>query len=294
MSTTLWLKYIYDPCKSHFGENCYFFLFVVATQLLHLTTFWLHSLLLCMIDLNSQSRISKYLRNWKSQPNIILDKEKIYRAIRMALFNQFFVNTTFSIFVYVITKSRILHYGIDNYPTIAIILKEFTIFVIVEEIGFYYGHLLMHSSVFYSKIHKIHHEFTAPIGCACIYAHPIEHILCNLLPVIAGPFICQSHMVTYWLWLTIAVFTTMTSHSGYHFPFLPSNEAHDFHHLKFNTNYGVLGILDWLHGTNKLFQDTPQESRHRVFLSLSDVKYMNTNIGSKTSSSSSNICDKQK
>ena len=29
-----------------------------------------------------------------------------------------------------------------------------------------------------------------------------------------------------------AIASTINSHSGYHFPFMPSPEAHDFHHLK--------------------------------------------------------------
>ena len=31
-------------------------------------------------------------------------------------------------------------------------------------------------------------------------------------------------------------------------------QAHDFHHLKFNQCYGVLGVLDYLHGTDQQFR----------------------------------------
>jgi sterol desaturase/sphingolipid hydroxylase (fatty acid hydroxylase superfamily) len=48
--------------------------------------------------------------------------------------------------------------------------------------------------------------------------------------------------------------STLNAHSGYHFPLFPSPEAHDFHHLKFTQCYGVLGILDYLHGTDTLFR----------------------------------------
>jgi hypothetical protein len=37
--------------------------------------------------------------------------------------------------------------------------------------------------------------------------------------------------------------------------FLPSSEFHDFHHLKFNVNYGVLGFLDWFHCTDGMFYE---------------------------------------
>jgi methylsterol monooxygenase len=63
---------------------------------------------------------------------------------------------------------------------------------------------------------------------------------------------------------------TINSHCGYHFPFFPSPEFHDYHHLKFNTNYGVVGILDSLHGTDSMFIGSEQEKRNIVFTNFSD------------------------
>ena len=63
-----------------------------------------------------------------------------------------------------------------------------------------------------------------------------------------------------WLWYCLALLSTLNAHSGYHFPLFPSPEAHDFHHLKFNQCYGVLGILDYLHGTDTLFRSNKVES----------------------------------
>ena len=36
---------------------------------------------------------------------------------------------------------------------------------------------LLHHPTLYKKIHKKHHEWTAPIGVISIYAHPIEHVV---------------------------------------------------------------------------------------------------------------------
>ena len=70
------------------------------------------------------------------------------------------------------------------------------------------------------------------LGIASIYAHPLEMLLANLLPLVLGPLVCGSHVATSMLWYVLATFSTTISHCGYHLPFLPSPEAHDFHHLK--------------------------------------------------------------
>jgi sterol desaturase/sphingolipid hydroxylase (fatty acid hydroxylase superfamily) len=61
-----------------------------------------------------------------------------------------------------------------------------------------------------------------------------EHFVSNLLPAGMGPILCGSDPVTMWVWYTIVISVTLNSHSGYHLPFMPSPEAHDFHHLRFN------------------------------------------------------------
>ncbi|KAK7496481.1 hypothetical protein BaRGS_00012403, partial [Batillaria attramentaria] len=68
--------------------------------------------------------------------------------------------------------------------------------------------------------------------------------------------------------------STTITHSGYHFPGFPSPEFHDFHHLKFNTNYGSLGIMDRLHGTDVMFRQSEARARHRVFFSLTPISQL--------------------
>lgn len=91
---------------------------------------------------------------------------------------------------------------------------------------------LLHHPRLYKYIHKRHHEWTSPIAITAVYCHPVEHIFSNLLPPLLGPLILGSHTATSWLWFAIAILSTLNAHSGFHFPFFPSPEAHDFHHLK--------------------------------------------------------------
>ncbi|CAE7545443.1 FAXDC2 [Symbiodinium microadriaticum] len=259
----LWLKEVWGQCLEVVQHKCGNYtgivLFVAATQLLHLFTFWAHCIPLAIIDLNPE--YFKWCSRWKTQQGVHVSREKYQRAIEVALFNQFAVNIPYSICAYFLFEWRGFNYGLDTFPTVSRILLDFVGFVVVEEVAFYYGHLWMHLPQYYGPYHKQHHEFTAPVGVACIYAHPIEHILCNLSPIVLGPFLLRSHLITYWIWLTFAVFSTITSHSGYHFPFIPSSERHDYHHLKFNVNYGPTGALDHLNSTDKMFRHTQQEAR---------------------------------
>lgn len=127
---------------------------------------------------------------------------------------------------------------------------------------------MLHSKYIYKYIHKKHHEWTSPIAITAEYCHPIEHIFSNILPLTIGFPILNTHIFTAWIWFTMALFNTLCDHSGYHLPFLSSPEAHDFHHLKFNNCFGVLGILDRLHGTDNMFRKTEAYKRHILMLNF--------------------------
>src|SRR2546428_69911 len=70
-------------------------------------------------------------------------------------------------------------------PAFHWVIFELIIFILLQEIGFYYFHRLLHLPSLYKRIHKQHHEWTAPISITAIYCHPIEHIT-NLLSVAIG------------------------------------------------------------------------------------------------------------
>ncbi|ORZ40450.1 hypothetical protein BCR44DRAFT_1399553 [Catenaria anguillulae PL171] len=132
-------------------------------------------------------------------------------------------------------------------PSAAQVGKEFLVCALVEELLFYSSHRLFHWGPLYKRFHKIHHEFTAPIGLAATYAHPLEHTLSNLTPVLLGPALFGMHPLSAFVWITLAITTTIHTHSGYELYGWPTARKHDWHHYAFIYQFGVSGVVDkWL------------------------------------------------
>jgi len=112
-------------------------------------------------------------------------------------------------------------------------------------------------------MHKQHHEFRSPIALASGYAHPVEFLFgpfrrclhfclltstppVNVIPLAVGPLVMRAHLTTTLLWFAVTSIGTEVHHCGYRFPwhFGDQPNFHDYHHEKFNFNYGLLGILD--------------------------------------------------
>ncbi|XP_048752717.1 fatty acid hydroxylase domain-containing protein 2-like isoform X2 [Ostrea edulis] len=198
--------------------------------------------------------------------NLMIEKGRLRGLLNNILLNSTVVLLPGAVVLYFLLKWRDSDLSFTP-PAIPTFFLHLSGFVVIEEIGFYYSHRLMHSSFLYKRVHKKHHEWTAPIGLTAVYSHPIEMLVTNLIPFLCGPVVFGSCLVTALWWFAIAFTVTIIHHSGYHLPLLPSPEFHDFHHLKFTGNYGVLGVLDRLHGTDKVFRESSRFRKHRFVFS---------------------------
>ncbi|MEQ2171168.1 Fatty acid hydroxylase domain-containing protein 2 [Goodea atripinnis] len=225
------------------------------TMLVPTLAFWVLNGLLLLVDTSGKpSFITRYrIQEDKNSP---VDPTKLRQAVKTVLFNQVFISVPMVVGIYFLMSWRGDACG-PELPTFHWALMELAVFSILEEI------LLFHHPSLYKHFHKQHHEWTAPIGVVSIYAHPLEHVISNMLPVVIGPVVLGSHITTTSMWYCVALVSTTISHCGYHLPFLPSPE--------FNQCYGVFGILDRLHSTDSKFRQTKQYERHTLLTSLTPL-----------------------
>ena len=65
-------------------------------------------------------------------------------------------------------------------------------------------------------------RYATPFGLTSEYAHPAEILFLGFATVV-GPALTGPHLFTLWLWMVLRVLETVEAHSGYHFPWSPSN-----------------------------------------------------------------------
>jgi 4,4-dimethyl-9beta,19-cyclopropylsterol-4alpha-methyl oxidase len=94
------------------------------------------------------------------------------------------------------------------------IFLQLLVYFMVEDYTNYWIHRFLHGKWGYEKIHKVHHEYTAPIGFAAPYAHWAEILILGI-PSFLGPAMVPGHMITFWLWIALRQIEAIETHSGY-------------------------------------------------------------------------------
>jgi len=265
-----WAQGQWDLIMKQLFGNDKFNVIVYGTFGLFFGLYWIAGSLFTFVDLTGRP---KFMARYKIQENVKnypLSRADFLDLMKVVLINQSLV------FVGLLVAFKFDQWrpiiSIGDLPSMSTAIGHLVFSVVVIEVLFYYFHRMLHYPPIYKRIHKKHHTWVSPVAIAAIYCHPFEQILSNIIPTMAGPFFLGSHILLLWAWIGISVLTTLITHSGYHLPFLVSAELHDFHHLKFNYNFGVIGLLDKLHGTDVLFRKSKESIRHRTLLTLRSAK----------------------
>ncbi|KAA3469036.1 methylsterol monooxygenase 1-1-like isoform X1 [Gossypium australe] len=147
-------------------------------------------------------------------------------------------------------------------PSMWEILAQLTVYFMIEDYTNYWIHRFLHGKWGYENIHRVHHEYSAPIGFAAPYAHWLEVLILGI-PTFLGPAIVPGHMITFWLWIALRQIEAIETHSGYDFPWTPTKyipfyggaDYHDYHHYvgqQSQSNFAsVFTYCDYIYGTDK-------------------------------------------
>lgn len=98
-------------------------------------------------------------------------------------------------------------------PSSMEMISQLLIYFVIEDYTNYWIHRLFHMKWVYENIHKVHHEYTAPMGFATQHAHWVENLVFGI-PSFLGPAIAPGHMITFLLWLALRQIESVENHSG--------------------------------------------------------------------------------
>ncbi|XP_057822739.2 very-long-chain aldehyde decarbonylase GL1-10 [Cryptomeria japonica] len=156
---------------------------------------------------------AKGLQKYKIQPKIYMPKSEVLHCYKSVMYVFFAVVGPLQLSSYPIVKFIGIRTSLPL-PSLWEVIAQLTVYFLVEDWGNYWIHRWLHCKWGYDKIHRIHHEFTAPIGFAAPYAHWAEVLILGI-PSFVGPAIAPGHMITFWLWIALRQMEAIDTHSGY-------------------------------------------------------------------------------
>ncbi|GMN32556.1 hypothetical protein TIFTF001_003730 [Ficus carica] len=268
---SLWFSY--SARKSDYFLYCHNILFL----------FLIFSLVPIPLVLLELARSSGLLR-YKIQPKVRLSLSETLSCYRDVMRMFFLIVGPLQLVSFPSVKMIGIRTGLPL-PSGWEILSQLLVYFVVEDYTNYWIHRFLHNKWGYEKIHRVHHEYTAPIGFAAPYAHWAEILILGI-PSFLGPAMVPGHMITFWLWIALRQIEAIDTHSGYDFPWSPTKyipfyggaEYHDYHHYvggQSQSNFAsVFTYCDFIYGTDKGFR-----YQKKILKKLKEESYEKQNGG---------------
>jgi len=125
--------------------------------------------------------------------------------------------------------------------TLPQVIRQLIGMILTYEGLFYYSHRLLHSR-WLKRFHQWHHTYQDPDPVMALFGHPIELVINLIGPALLVPYLFRASWVLTWLWICAGTAKVVRAHT-------PRMTNHHWHHVYGNVNYGVLDLLDIIHGT---------------------------------------------
>lgn len=241
-------------------------IFVLGTLAAHHITFWFWALFLYTCYANDLFRKHR-IQETPFNRDLALD------CLKKNIISHIFVHPIALYFAYDLHKWCGMSSLYAPLPSALTVARDLAVAVFLNDTLFYWAHRALHHKSIYKYIHKKHHMFKVNVGISAEYANPIEDVLANIIPTMAGVWVMGSHAAVVWLWLIIRISETMEAHSNYDFPLSPFGKfwwqggarRHEYHH---SHNVGCYGSFtsfwDRLMQTDLDFLKHESDRRERV------------------------------
>lgn len=190
------------------------------------------------------------INGWWTNKKIIKRRTKL---TYIDMIPRVFINLVGSSIIYnnillAISNKRGLTYN-ENDSNISILLDILIIYFIYD-IFFYIFHIIIHQPLFYSFIHKTHHQTYGDIAISAYYMNFIDYMLEFIIPYWLALYIWNPNYIASLNFVIIGNINGLITHSGYKFYGFPNPEPHQDHHLELKKKYGVGGPWDFIFNTN--------------------------------------------